>query len=145
MATGACSTISSIQRQRKQAAMGAPKNDGACFLNVVIAAPFLGLVSVIVGVVLSALILLASFLIHLVADMEPGVVAQSVETIAGYLPIAFGLCGVLFAFITDLPTASVFGSACWASGREGLGRGCIGRSRSFPTSLWWQPRDVLGG
>lgn len=100
--------------------MGAPKNDGACFLNVVIAAPFLGLVSVIVGVVLSALILLASFLIHLVADMEPGVVAQSVETIAGYLPIAFGLCGVLFAFITDLPIASVFGSACWASGREGL-------------------------
>ncbi len=88
------------------------------FLKLVIKAPVLAVGCAIVGVLFSALLLLTTFLIHLIGGLEHGQISQLVQVIAKHLPLVFAVGGSLSAFMTDVPISSVFGSARWATGRE---------------------------
>ncbi|WP_457588950.1 hypothetical protein [Ensifer canadensis] len=71
----------------------------------------MAIASAIFGVLIAALLLLASFLIHLIGGLEQGQINQIVHAVAKHLPLVFGVLGFLGAFMTDAPIASVFGSA----------------------------------
>ncbi len=88
------------------------------FLKSVVKAPVLAVGCVIVGVLFSALLLLANFLVHLIGGLEHGQISQFVHIVARYLPLVFGVGGLLSAFMSDVPISSVFGSARWATGKE---------------------------
>jgi len=87
-------------------------------LKSIAKAPVLAVASIIVGILFSALLLLGNFLIHLIVGLEHGQISQLVQIVAKYLPLVFGVGGLLSAFMTDAPIASVFGSARWATGKE---------------------------
>ncbi|MBP1862183.1 type IV secretory system conjugative DNA transfer family protein [Rhizobium herbae] len=87
-------------------------------LKSIVTAPVLAVVCTVVGILCSALLLLASFLIHLIGGFEPGQISDVIQAVAKYLPLVFGSVGCVSAFITDVPISSVFGSARWATGKE---------------------------
>ncbi|MFK0278758.1 type IV secretory system conjugative DNA transfer family protein [Ensifer sp. NPDC090286] len=90
----------------------------ASVLKPLVKAPFFAIVSVLIGLALSALILLANFLIHLIAGVEYGLANEVVTVIAKHLPIALGVLGFIAAFVSPAIATSVFGSARWANDRE---------------------------
>ncbi|MDI7862375.1 type IV secretory system conjugative DNA transfer family protein [Rhizobiaceae bacterium n13] len=71
-----------------------------------------------IGTVLSAIILLVSFLVHLTAGLDEGTVSQAVSVVARYLPITFGILAFFAAFVDSRIARSVFGSARWADRKE---------------------------
>lgn len=90
----------------------------ASLLKSLLKAPILAAICAVLGLMFSALLVLASFLIHLFAVMEEGQISLIVNDVARYLPLVFGLGGFLSAFMKDAPISSVFGSARWATGTE---------------------------
>ncbi|WP_312366947.1 type IV secretory system conjugative DNA transfer family protein [Ensifer sp.] len=87
-------------------------------LKSIARAPFIAIACAIFGVLISVLLVLANFVIHLIGGFEPGPVSQVVDAVAEHLPLVFGGLGFLAAFMTDTPLASVFGSARWANKTE---------------------------
>lgn len=87
-------------------------------LKSVVKAPFFAIVCVVFGFLVSALVLLANFLIHLIGGLEHGQISQLVQALAKYLPLVFGVGGFLSAFMTDAPLSPVFGTARWADNKE---------------------------
>ncbi|WP_428429472.1 type IV secretory system conjugative DNA transfer family protein [Pararhizobium sp.] len=88
------------------------------FLKSIVTAPILSVVCAVVGILCSALLLLANFFVHLTGGLEPGQISQLVQAVAKYLPLVFGVVGFCSVFITDVPMSAVFGSARWATGNE---------------------------
>ncbi len=88
------------------------------FLKSIVTAPILSVVCAVVGILCSALLLLANLFVHLTGGLEPGQISQLVQAVAKYLPLVFGVVGFCSAFITDVPMSAVFGSARWATGNE---------------------------
>ncbi len=88
------------------------------FLKSTVRAPFMAFACAIFGVLISVLLLLADFLIHLIGGFELGQISQVVDAVARHLPLMFGGLGFLATFMTDTPIASVFGSARWANKKE---------------------------
>ncbi|MDX3977163.1 type IV secretory system conjugative DNA transfer family protein [Shinella sp.] len=88
------------------------------FLKSIVTAPVLAVACGVVGVLCSALLLLASFLIHLIGGFEPGQISDVIQAVAKYLPLVSGSVGFVSAFMTHVPIHSVFGSARWATGKE---------------------------
>lgn len=87
-------------------------------IGSLVKAPFLGLAGLILGFFASALLLLASFLIHMVGGIEQNGVSRMVYVIANYLPVALGAVGVVSAFLPGVHIPPVFGSARWATKDE---------------------------
>ena len=66
-------------------------------------APVLAMVSAILGLALSALLLMVYIGIHEVPGVDEGHLSQLVQSIARYLPGLFGLDGFAAALLTDAP------------------------------------------
>jgi type IV secretion system protein VirD4 len=88
------------------------------FLKSIVKAPFLAVACAVVGILFSALLLLANFLIHLIGGLEHGQISQFVDIVAKYLPLVLAVGGFFSELMADAPISSVFGSARWATAKE---------------------------
>ena len=88
------------------------------FLKSAVKAPFFATGGVILGFILSAVLLLANFLVHQLGDFEDGRISAAVHQVGTHLPLVLGALGFAGAFVSPSTFSSVFGSARWASVRE---------------------------
>lgn len=82
-------------------------------------APYYAVVCAIVGLLFAAVLLLASFLVHVFLGLQPGTVNQVLTLTAKYIPLVMAVGGFFFGLMPNRNIGSaVFGSARWANRKE---------------------------
>ncbi|QYA08685.1 type IV secretory system conjugative DNA transfer family protein [Agrobacterium larrymoorei] len=83
-----------------------------------VVAPVLAVVCAGIGFLASTGFVIADLAAHHLLGLKHGVVSYVIVTVTGYLPIVFGLGGLIAPFLTQEQIQSVFGTARWADTKE---------------------------